>query len=113
MAWFAMDCNIFTDPEVLAFSQRAGMDIEEAVGHLARLYAWAAQRGNETGEMPPLPPKELASIWRWRKKPEALVALLLECGLLRQREEGVFLHQWGELNGRYLRNLRKDRERKR
>lgn len=113
ITWFGMDCNIFTNPKVLGFAQTVKLDVDTAVGKLGRLYGWAAQSGNESGDVSHLPPEELAAIMRWRKKPQALVDAMIEHGLLdRDEDGGMSIHHWDELNGNFLRNKRKDRERK-
>lgn len=111
-AWFGMDCNIFTNPKVLAFAASAKLDVDAAVGKLGRLYGWAAQSGNESGEVSHLPPEELAAIMRWKKKPEALLDALCSCGLLDRDGGGLRIHDWAEMNGNFLRRKRTDRERK-
>lgn len=112
-SWFSMDCNIYTNPKVLQFAKEAKLDVDTAVGKLGRLYAWAAQCGNEDGDITFLPPQELAEIMRWKKKPADLVGILVSVGLLDQMEVGALvIHAWDERNGAFLRNRRKDRERK-
>lgn len=114
ITWFGMDCNIFTNPKVLRFAESVKLDVDAAVGKLGRLYGWAAQCGNETGDISHLPTGELAAIMRWRKKPSVLLDALLESGLLDRAADGrISIHHWDELNGNYMRKKRLDRERKR
>lgn len=112
VTWFGMDCNIYTNPKVLKFADGAKLDADAAVGKLGRLYAWAALSGNEDGEISHLPNEEIAAIMRWKKKPDALISLLLECGLLDELDGRRRIHDWDKLNGNFLRKNRKDRERK-
>ena len=113
ISWFGMDCNIFTNPKVIGFAARAKLDIDAAVGKLGRLYGWAAQCGNETGDISHLPGDEVAAIMRWKKKPDDLIAALVLSGLLdRSPEGGLSIHDWDELNGNFMKKKRQDRERK-
>lgn len=113
ITWFSMDCNVYTNPKILQFAQEAKLDVDAAVGKLGRLYAWAAQCGSEDGDITFLPPQEVAEIMRWKKKPGLLLELLERCGLLARTETGqIRIHGWDERNGSFLRNRRKDRERK-
>ena len=113
LIWFGMDCNIFTNPKVLGFAKAAKLDIDTTVGKLGRLYGWAAQCGNETGDISHLPLEEIAAIMRWKKKPEELVEALASNGLLdRTAGGGLSIHHWDEMNGKFMTQKRKDRERK-
>ena len=113
MIWFGMDCNIFTNPKVMSFAAGIKLDVDAAVGKLGRLYGWATQCGNESGDISHLPPEEIAAIMRWKKRPETLIDTMVSSGLLDRRDGGgLFIHDWDELNGNFLKNRRKDRERK-
>ncbi|HJB57944.1 MAG TPA: hypothetical protein H9714_10375 [Candidatus Flavonifractor intestinipullorum] len=111
-SWFGVGCNIYTHPKVLGLARELKLDVDAAVGKLGRLYAWAAQNGNETGEISYLPPEEIAAIMRWKKRPQTLLAALEAQGLLERQESGLFIHDWEEYNGAFLRKKRRDRERK-
>ena len=112
--WFAMDSLVHMSPKVLFFSEYLKLDVDTAVGKLARLWAWAKLSASETGELGPLPDEELAGIMRWKKKPDMLVNALILSGLIDLEEGGVmFIHGWYEANGKSAEKARKDRERKR
>ena len=110
--WFAMDCNVFTNPKVLRFAAALKLDADAAVGKLGRLWAWAMLTGNEDGFIGFLPDEEIADIMRWKKKPALLTAALTECGLLEDGADGKVLHGWMELNGNFQSKKRRERERK-
>ena len=112
--WFAMDSLVHMSPKVLFFSEYLKLDVDTAVGKLARLWAWAKLSASETGELGPLPDEELAGIMRWKKKPDMLVNALILSRLIDLEEGGVmFIHGWYEANGKSAEKARKDRERKR
>lgn len=110
--WFAMDCNIFTNPKVLRLAAALKLDVDATVGKIGRLWAWAMLTGNEDGFIGFLPDEEIADIMRWKKKPAALVCALVECGLLDDGEDGKSLHDWTDLNGNFQSKKRRERERK-
>lgn len=112
MAWFAMDCNIHTNPKVLALSQTLSLDVDAVIGKLSRLWAWAAQTENEDGDISHMPNSEIADLMRWKKKPAVLVDALKENGFIDMREDGLFIHDWSSLNGKMLSKKRHDRARK-
>lgn len=112
--WFAMDSMVHMSPKVLLFAEYLKLDVDTAVGKLARLWGWAKLSASETGELGPLPDEELAGIMRWKKKPDMLVNALILSGLIDMEEGGVmFIHGWYEANGKSAEKARKDRERKR
>lgn len=112
--WFAMDSLVHMSPKVLLFAEYLKLDVDTAVGKLARLWGWAKLSASETGELGPLPDEELAGIMRWKKKPDMLVKALFLSGLIDLEEGGVmFIHGWYEANGKSAEKARKDRERKR
>ena len=112
--WFAMDALVHMSPKVLLFAEYLKLDVDTAVGKLARLWGWAKLSASETGELGPLPDEELAGIMRWKKKPDMLVKALFLSGLIDMEEGGVmFIHGWYEANGKSAEKARKDRERKR
>lgn len=110
--WFALDCTIHTHPKTLRLAELLKIDVDTAVGKLARLWSWAKQNGVEDGDIGFLPPGELADIMRWKKKPAVLLAALTECGFLDKTDSGISMHGWVELNGRLQAKKRADRERK-
>lgn len=112
--WFAMDSLVHMSPKVLLFAEYLKLDVDTAVGKLARPWGWAKLSASETGELGPLPDEELAGIMRWKKKPDMLVKALFLSGLIDMEEGGVmFIHGWYEANGKSAEKARKDRERKR
>lgn len=110
--WFAMDCNVFTNPKVLRLAAALKLDVDAAVGKLGRLWAWAMLTGNEDGFIGFLPDDEVADIMRWKKKSAALIGAMIECGLLEDGEDGKVLHGWTDLNGNFQSKKRRERERK-
>ncbi|MEG1564288.1 MAG: hypothetical protein RR365_11275 [Bacteroides sp.] len=110
--WVALDCNIYTNPKTLELSSVLNLDVDATVGKLTRLWSWAVQSENETGEISHLPAKEIAAIMRWRKKPEELLNALIQYGFIDQTEEGRFIHDWKDLNGKFIASKVKDRKRK-
>lgn len=116
--WFAVDVNIHTNTKVIALADALGLDVDTAVGKLTRLYAWAEANLNETGEITGLPPREIADIMRWKKKPSILFEALMQCGFIVEFiEEGkserqTWIAGWYEMNGKSIEKARKDRERK-
>lgn len=110
--WIALDCNIHTNPKTLELSAVLCLDVDTTVGKLTRLWSWAAQSGNETGDITHLPSEEIAAIMRWKKKPEVLMMALVVHGFIDVTEEKRFLHDWTELNGKMMAKKRFDRERK-
>lgn len=110
--WFALDCNIYTNPKVCQLSLKLHLDIDSTVGKLGRLWSWAKLAGNEYGYIGRLPSSEIAGIMRWTKKPDTLVDALVECRFLTRDEDGgLSLHDWYEFNGKSTEKSRKDRER--
>lgn len=110
--WIALDCNIYTNPKTLALAEVLNLEVDTIVGKLGRLWSWAKQSGNESGDISYLPDEEIAAIMRWKKKPEILVCSLFSMGFIDITEEGRFLHDWTELNGNLMSKMRYDRERK-
>lgn len=110
--WIALDCNIHTNPKTLTLSYVLGLDVDTMVGKLTRLWSWAAQTGNETGDITYLPDEEIAAIMRWKKKPEALVMALIVHGFIDEVGDKKLLHDWQELNGKMMAKKRYDKERK-
>ncbi len=110
--WVALDCNIYTNPKILEMSEGLGLDVDTAVGKLTRLWSWAVQSENESGDISRLPASEIAAIMRWKKKPEVLMNALISYGFIDVTDEGKFLHDWKNLNGKYVSKKRYDRERK-
>lgn len=111
-AWFATDCCIHTNPKVIDLSLELKLDVDATVGKLARLWAWAIQSGNETGDIGNLPDQEIADIMRWKKSAKALCNALVEFHFLDATETGRSIHGWYEMNGKNMEKLRKDRARK-
>ena len=111
-SWFALACNVYTHPKTLRLAEALHMSVNETVGALGRLWAWAVQSSNEDGVIGFLPERELADIMRWRKKPAILLQALLDCGFLEQTAQGKCLHDWAELNGKFQTKKRTERERK-
>lgn len=112
--WFAMDSLVHVSPKVLRLAELLDMDVDTAVGKLARLWAWAKLAQSETGALGLLPDEELAGIMRWKKKPDRLVNALILSGLLDTTPDGALsIHGWYEVNGKSAEKARKDRERKR
>lgn len=111
MAWIAVDVNLHTHPKTSALCEKLNLDPDTAVGKLARLWAWAMQSENESGEITHLRQEDLAAIMRWNKKPAVLYSALLESGFLEEKDGKVYMHGWDERNGEFLKSKRKDRER--
>jgi len=112
MTWFAIDCNIWTNPKVHELANKLGITPETAICRIGRIWSWAMLAENETGDITHVPDSELASIARWTKKPEFFINALIECGFLENRDGRKYLHDWASVNGRFLVKMRKDRERK-
>lgn len=112
MTWFAIDCNIWTNPKVKKLADVLRVDQEAAVCRLARIWSWAMLAESEDGEITHIPDEELAGIARWKKKPSDLAAALVECGFVDVRDGRRFLHGWGAINGKFQASKRRDRERK-
>lgn len=112
ITWFAVDCNLYTHPKLMQLAAALKIDADAAAGKLGRLWAWAKQAGNETGDISWMPESEIADIMRWKKKPDALIASLIQCGFLDRTGSGLRIHGWEELNGKLQSKKRADRERK-
>lgn len=112
ITWFAVDCNLYTHPKLMQLAAALKIDADTAAGKLGRLWAWAKQAGNETGYISWMPESEIADIMRWKKKPDALIKSLIQCGFLDRTEAGLRIHGWEELNGKLQSKKRADRERK-
>lgn len=112
MAWFAVDCNVHTNPKLFDLADALKLDPDTTVGKLSRLWAWAAQTENAKGHLGNIPAGELADIMRWKKKPEVLLDALIVCGFIERDESGISIHDWASLNGKHITSKLKDRERK-
>lgn len=112
ITWFAMDCNVHTNPKTMRLADTLKLDVDTTIGKLSRLWAWAKSTGNETGNIGFLPDQEIADLMRWKKNPALLIKALEECGFLDAVDGGKVLHGWGELNGDLCAKKRKDNERK-
>ena len=110
--WLATDVNIHTNPKIIALADALGLDIDTTVGKIQRLWAWAVQSENESGDVSHLPAKEVAAIMRWNKKPEVLMSSLVGHGFIDVVGDEKFIHDWQELNGKMMSKKRYDRERK-
>lgn len=110
--WFAEDCNIYTNPKTLDLAAVLKLTVNETVGMLGRLWGWAVQSDNESGDISHLPAEEIAAIMRWNKKPEVLLCALITNGFIDADDNGKFIHDWQDLNGKLLSKKRYDRERK-
>lgn len=110
--WFAVDCNVHTNPKTNRLADMLKLDVDTTVGKLSRLWAWAKSTNNETGDISFLPDQEIADLMRWKKKPSILISALTECGFLDVGNGSKVIHGWTELNGDLCTKRRKDKERK-
>lgn len=111
--WFGVDCRVHTNQKVVDFAGDLGLDIDTAVGKLARLWAWAKMGESEDGSLGRIPAEELATIMAWRKGPARLLRALVNSGLLDLSDDGsLSIHGWYEINGKSTEKARKDRARK-
>lgn len=111
--WLWVDCRIHQNEKVNDLAADLGLDADTLVGKLVRLWAWLKSSGSEDGRLGRLPSAEIAAIMRWTKRPDRLVAALVNHGFLSVDESGGYaVHDWYESNGKSTEKARKDRERK-
>jgi hypothetical protein len=93
--WLAVDLSIHSNNKVQALAKRLGINTNEAVGLLVRLWAHAMRNADCTGRFGNPTPEAFAEALRCSvKKARTLLADMTELGLLEERRDGLAVHGW-------------------
>ena len=107
--WIPLHANVYSDPKITRAARRLTRgDVEKLVGHLGRLWTWAADHA-ESGDLSHLGARAIGTAAGWNADPHRFVSVLLEVGLL---DAGPTIHQFERYAGRLVARRRSDRERK-
>ena len=107
--WIPLHANVYSDPKITRAARRLTRgDVEKLVGHLGRLWTWAADHA-ESGDLSHLGARAIGTAAGWNADPHRFVSVLLEVGLF---DAGPTIHQFERYAGRLVARRRSDRERK-
>ena len=107
--WIPLHANVYSDPKITRAARRLTRgDVEKLVGHLGRLWTWAADHA-ESGDLSHLGARAIGIAAGWNADPHRFVSVLLEVGLF---DAGPTIHQFERYAGRLVARRRSDRERK-
>lgn len=110
LPWIRVDVDMPDHPKMARLADLLG--VTEAWPRVFQLWCYAA-RVAPLGDLGALPPRALAKASGWRGSPPRLVEALLEVGLIEKSGDGYVIHDWMDQQGKYVKTLEKDRERKR
>ena len=110
-SWARLNSDYVRHPKVIRLC--ALLKDPEGDRYLPRLLAWCA--GNcENGTLPlEMARDDFEAACRWRGKRGQLFELLVEVRLVDVTAETASVHDWEAMNGAHIREIRRDRERKR
>ena len=98
MAWIKVQDTLPDHRKVIGAASALKMDKDAFVGKLVRLWLWALNH-RESGFLRENEAETVAEIMRFKGKPAALMAALLDAGLLDVTEGGYMIHDWQESVG--------------
>ena len=93
MAWMELHDTLPDHPKVICAAAALGMDKDTFVGKLVRLWVWALNH-RESGRLLEGELETVAEVMRCQERPAALVAALVEVGLLDRVRGGYVIHDW-------------------
>ena len=93
MAWMELHDTLPDHPKVICAAAALGMDKDTFVGKLVRLWVWALNH-RESGRLLEGELETVAEVMRCQERPAALVAALVEVGLLDRVKGGYVIHDW-------------------
>lgn len=107
--WIPLHANVYSNPKVTRAARRLTRgDVEKLVGHLGRLWTWAADHA-ESGDLSHLGARAIGTAAGWNADPNRFVTVLLEVGLF---DAGPTIHKFDRYAGRLVARRKSDRERK-
>ena len=110
-AWIESHQTLRSHPKTRKLARREGVGgILGAVGLLHCLWWWCLDYAQD-GDLSRFGAEDIAIACEWDGEPEALVAMLIECGFL-DNGQGLTVHDWQEYAGRLLERRERDRQRK-
>lgn len=120
MNWFRVDTTLVDHPKVIRFGEMAGVTTEAAIGRIVRFFSGVAMHA-EDGDLTNIPAGAIAAWVRWKKKPDSLLQLLVDCGFIDEEGGSRRVHGWSRRHDYMIRERtrkiaaeseRKDRARK-
>lgn len=99
MAWISIHEEVF-GPKLRHFSKMTGCDRPQALGILVTLWMWGIKNADMDGLIKKADRQDIAEVISFglseSLNPETIVDGLIKSGWLDEREENLFLHDWGE-----------------
>jgi hypothetical protein len=98
MAWIESHQDLEEHPKILLLCNKAGWNLDEAIGKLHRLWWWALKYA-EDGDLSKFEPSQFLVRLNGKISPQELYKTLKEAGFV---DKNDLIHDWLDYAGRYL-----------
>lgn len=110
--WIQLCQELPRHPKTKKLSRLLKISKAEAVGHLVFLWCWASDFTPE-GNLSKYDKYDISEESDWQGDPEEFINALIESHFLDKTEDGFILHDWEEYTGKFIRERKKEADRKR
>ena len=116
MAWIPSYTSLKSHPKTKRAARMAGINRAQLIGHLHMLWWWALEYAPD-GNLSGLSYDEIEEEADWDGEPGQLINAFIDCGrngnagFLIKNDGGLFINDWEEYGGRYLKKKEQGRKR--